>query len=429
MSETRKSYCSLYTFVKKTNPELYSILDDMCAVGLFRTRHDITFLNPSIKLTEKLIKMIEKDESEKAYNKLKSLFIYGKHEKLNKDVVSYNNKNYSDDLSGLKLLSDFKQWEDNKNVSVFDYKSDDFPKEGENAERPPMKKEKKNGKKGGNESNTKVEFTNELMKKADNDQVTYALNSLLKYVKEQDFNMFNTIKYKIDPNMILSWYIIVQPSKTNPCYIKHELFNTWKLMYTDNIENDTKFIVDTLNKTEPCRKKLEESKGIRATVNEDDTDMNKYIESIKKAYDNNNVCLLEDELRFRYSEVLPTEMFEQYIPTLDGINWIDPEKSLVLVDKCGINLLHNQLFDCLKEFVNSNAFKYTLLNNEICNKLASKAGSGEYGNKNGKKIVKILGTKHREILKNTKSVKTIEIVESLLTHLSKKEKEHIKSLL
>ena len=126
MSKTEKTYCSLYTFIKRTNPDLYEILDDMCAVGLFRTRNDITFLNPSDKLTNQLIEMVEKDQSEEAFKNLKSLFIYGKHNTLNKDVVSYNNKNYGEDLSGLKQLSAFKQWKDSQNVSVFDYKSDKF---------------------------------------------------------------------------------------------------------------------------------------------------------------------------------------------------------------------------------------------------------------------------------------------------------------
>ena len=94
MSKTEKTYCSLYTFIKRTNPDLYEILDDMCAVGLFRTRNDITFLNPSDKLTNQLIEMVEKDQSEEAFKNLKSLFIYGKHNSLSKDVVSYNNKKY-----------------------------------------------------------------------------------------------------------------------------------------------------------------------------------------------------------------------------------------------------------------------------------------------------------------------------------------------
>lgn len=430
MSKTEKSYCSLYTFVKKTNPELYDILDDMCAVGLFRTRHDITFLNPNDKLTDKLVKMVESGNTEQAFKHLKSLFIYGKHEKLNKDVVSYNEKNYSDDLSGLKLLSEFKQWEDNKNVSVFDYESNDFPKEGEKASRPPIKREKK-GKKGGSETNTKVEFTNELMNNKNHQQVEYTLNSLLKYIKEKDITMFNKIKYKIDPNMILSWYIIAQPNKSNPDYVKHELFNEWKAKNAGNIPEDVEFIKHIFNNIDPCREILLKNKNKRAEVNSHDEDFKKFIDKIKDAYNEDSISLLEDELRFRYSNEEPSEMFAHYIPTLNGINWDNPNDSLILVNKCGINLLQNPVFECVKEFVNSNSFKYTFLNDSICNQLTnsnlnSKRGSGIKGEK---KIVKILGNKHREILKNTKSINTVEIVESLLNHLSKKEKDHLKSLL
>ena len=75
MSKSKGStFCSLYTFIKEHNKPLFGTLDDMCAVGLFRPRYPVTFLNPNEKLTQKLVDMVESGDSEKAFNILQSLF-------------------------------------------------------------------------------------------------------------------------------------------------------------------------------------------------------------------------------------------------------------------------------------------------------------------------------------------------------------------
>lgn len=424
MSKTEKTYCSLYTFIKRTNPDLYEILDDMCAVGLFRTRNDITFLNPSDKLTNQLIELVEKDQSEEAYKHLKSLFIYGKHNSLSKDVVSYNNKKYGEDLSGLKQLSAFKQWKDSQNVSVFDYKSDKFPKEGENAERPPMNRSKGKGKKGRWENdNTKAVYTNKLMETKDYKKVIYALNSLLKDIAHTD--SMTEIKSVIDPNMILTWYIIVQPGKSKPDYIPHEIFNDWaKQHILEDIPDDKDYLETILKDIEPSKIKLSETQRHRTELKsiEDLKQIQSKISSVYK----NDTKKLEDELRFRYSDECDIYMFNDYVSTLNTIEWDEPSNSLVLLKD--LNSMNNTaVLHCLKKFISSSAFNYTLLNEDMYNKLTksiSGAGSGK-----GKKMIKILGNKHREMFKNTKSIKTIEKIESLLSHLSTKERAHIKSMM
>ena len=425
MSKTEKTYCSLYTFIKRTNPDLYEILDDMCAVGLFRTRNDITFLNPSDKLTNQLIEMVEKDQSEEAFKNLKSLFIYGKHNTLNKDVVSYNNKNYGEDLSGLKQLSAFKQWKDSQNVSVFDYKSDKFPKEGESAERPPMGRKGK-GKKGrGEDDNAKVLYTAELMKTEDPKKVIYALNSL---VKSLDDKMLKKVKSIIDPNMILTWYIIVQPGKTNDEYISNDMFNEWtRDNKLDNLHENTDVLKKILNEIAPCKSELMEIKQNRATASENSDSLEDCQKTIKSIYQNNMTKLLEDELRFRYSDETHDDMFKIYIGALNIIDWNSPSDNLVLLnDMCG-KMQNNAVLSCLAQFIKSSAFDYTLLSDGMCEKLSnsiSGAGSGK-----GKKMIKMLGNKHREMFKNIKSVKTVEKIESLLSHLSAKERAHLKSMM
>ena len=426
MSKTEKTYCSLYTFIKRTNPDLYEILDDMCAVGLFRTRNDITFLNPSDKLTNQLIEMVEKDQSEEAFKNLKSLFIYGKHNSLSKDVVSYNNKKYGEDLSGLKQLYAFKQWKDSQNVSVFDYKSDKFPKEGENAERPPMGRKGK-GKRGrGVDDNAKKLYTAELMETKDPKKVIYALNSLLKSL---DGETLEKVKSKIDPNMILTWYIIVQPGKTNDEYIPNDMFSEWALVNKlEDIPDDKDYLDTILKDIESCKSELIgiKQKREKASENLDSlVDCQKTIISI--IYKEDMTKLLEDELRFRYSDEAHDDMFKIYIGALNIIDWNSPSDNLVLLnDMCG-KMQNNAVLVCLAQFIKSSAFNYTLLSNGMCEKLSnsiSGAGSGK-----GKKMIKMLGNKHREMFKNIKSVKTVEKIESLLSHLSAKERAHLKSMM
>jgi hypothetical protein len=426
MSENKKTYCSLYTFVKRTNDELFNILDDTCTVGLFRSRNDITFLNPNEKLTKEIVKMVDKGHNEEAAEKVKSLFIYGKHTSLNKDVVNYNNKKYKNDLSGLKQLSEFKQFKDNQNASVFNYTSNEFPIESEEVPRPSMNKSRGKGKKGREDNNNKMLYTHELMNTKNYSKVIYALNSLLGYVKDYDDDAFNTVKTLIDPNMILSWYILVQPGKDDEPYISNEMFNDWAKNNSGELQKNKDVLQKLLEEITPSTEELIETKSNRnlAKENEDSLDVCK--KTILKIYNNNMTKLLEDELRFRYSDEECDEMFENYVCTLTMIDWNNPADSLVLLKN--INNMHNSaVLVCLQKFINSSAFNYTLINNSMCERVTSSilgAGSGK-----GKKMIKFLGHNHRNTLKNTKSVKTIERIESLLNHLTPKERSHLKSIL
>lgn len=428
MSENKKTYCSLYTFVKRTNDDLYSILDDTCTVGLFRSRNDITFLNPNKKLTKKIVEMVEKGHNEEAAEKVKSLFIYGKHTSLNKDVVNYNNKKYKNDLSGLKQLSEFKQFKDNQNASVFDYTSDDSPTEGEEVSRPSMNKSRGKGKKGREDNNMKMLYTHELMNTKNYSTVIYALNSLLGYVKDNDNNAFNTVKTLIDPNMILSWYILVQPSKDDEPYISNEMFNEWAQNNSINgeLQKNKDILQELLDEITPSQEELRKYKNNRNMAKENEDSLDECKNTILKIYKNNMTKLLEDELRFRYSDEECDEMFDNYVCTLTMIDWNNPADSLVLLKN--INNMHNSaVLVCLQKFINSSAFNYTLINNSMCERVTnsiSGAGSGK-----GKKMIKFLGHNHRNTLKNTKSIKTLEVVETLLNHLTPKERSHLKSIL
>lgn len=427
MSENKKTYCSLYTFVKRTNDDLFNILDDTCTVGLFRSRNDITFLNPNETLTKEIVKMVDKGHNEEAAEKVKSLFIYGKHTKLNKDVVNYNNKKYKNDLSELKPLSEFKQFKDNQNASVFNYTYNEFPKEGDEVPRPSMNKSRGKGKKGKGDNNKKMLYTHKLMNTKNYSTVIYALNSLLGYVKKNDENSFNTVKNLIDPNMILSWYILVQPGKENKPYISNEMFNEWvEKNAVDELPTDKEVLEELLEEITTSKESLKESKNNRDMAKENEDSLEECKNTILEIYKNNYTKLLEDELRFRYSDEECDEMFENYVCTLTMIDWNNPADSLVLLKH--INNMHNSaVLVCLQKFINSNAFNYTLINNSMYKSVTesiSGAGSGK-----GKKMIKFLGHNHRNTLKNTKSVKTIERIESMLNHLTPKERSHLKSIL
>ena len=170
-----------------------------------------------------------------------------------------------------------------------------------------------------------------------------------------------------------------------------------------------------------------EIKKKRATASENSDSVDECQKTIISIYKKDMTKLLEDELRFRYSDETHDDMFKIYIGALNIIDWNSPSDNLVLLnDMCG-KMQNNAVLSCLAQFIKSSAFDYTLLSDGMCEKLSnsiSGAGSGK-----GKKMIKILGNKHREMFKNTKSVKTIEKIESLLSHLSTKERAHLKSMM
>lgn len=430
MSKGEKSYCSLYTFIKRTNEELFDILDDLCIVGLVRTKNEITFLNPNESLTDKLVKMIKNGDSEEASNHFKKLFLYGKHTKLDDNLVNYNNKKNKSNLTKLTKSKEFRQWGGSNNVAVFDYNSNDFPEEGDSVERPNTGRGKGKTKRGSDEDNSqKILYTMKLMMHKNVDTVIYALNSLLKHVSKSNGDVMKNIKHTVDPNMILSWYILVQPGKSNPDYIDNNTFNEWALSeanHVENLEKNTDKLTSILEQVEMSKESLMTQKKARINALNNAETLSNLIESVHSEYDNKMHKLLEDELRFRYSDCDSEEMFE-HIMDFAGIDWDNVEKNLVLLGDCPGNLLNTATHHCLLSFVNSNAFKYTTVNNELCKKLANSiSGAGVNG---GKKTIKMLGNKHRDHLKNTKSVKTMDVIESLLHNLSSKERSELKSML
>jgi hypothetical protein len=177
--------------------------------------------------------------------------------------------------------------------------------------------------------------------------------------------------------MILSWYILVQPSaKSGSKYISDSLFGKWykdlfkspiksvelirELMSSNNYDNkDLKNIIE--------KRKEIKAIGLKDTIND-----------VEKAYKNNYNKLLEDEIRFRFSDL--TEFDGEDIMTLNLIDWDSPKKSLVLFNYIPkSNLLQSEIYKLITQFIKSNAFLYTPYNDDIMKKIKntiSGAGSG-----------------------------------------------------
>lgn len=419
--DTKQKFCNLYSFVKK-NANLVAIIDDLCAEGLFKGKGEKTFLNPDKSLIKKIQDMIDSGDADEALIKLKSLFLEGYHNSISPSgsYVSFNGKK----VTGLKAVESksFNKW--NSEINVFDIT--DFPQEGEAAE---SKKQKKTGKgiTGGKESIIRVDVTNTLinqyMSDKDNKQFAYAVNSLLKFVKSKDSKVYESIHKLLDPNMIVSWYILVQPSaKTSSKYISDSLFSKWhkdsfkspiksvelirELMSSNDYDNkDLKHIIE--------KRKEIKGIGLKETIND-----------VEKAYKNNYNKLLEDEIRFRFSDL--SEFDGEDIMTLNLIDWDSPKKSLVLFNYIPkSNLLQSEIYKLITQFIKSNAFLYTPYNDDIMKKIKNTISGAGTGSNNS---LYICGGSNRDAMQQMATGGSLEFsLENFVGGLSAEQLDELKS--
>jgi len=371
-----KKFCNLFSFVKDNNAALVSVIEDLCADGLFKGRGEKTFLNPTSKMVGELQGMVDKGEADEALTKLKSLFLEGYHDSVvtSNSYVSFNGKT----LKGLKVSPSkkFNKW--NSDIMVFD--TDSFPEEGEATE---SKKTKKKAVKGSKESARRVEVTNELinnyMLEKDHKLFAYAVNSLLSFVKSKDTKVYESVHKLLDPNMVVSWYLLVQPSaRMSGKHIPDSVFNKWankaykspvksvelirELMSSNNYDNkELKHIIE--------KRKEIKAIGLKDTIND-----------VVKAYKDDHHKLLEDELRFRFSDLVDFD--GEDIMTLNLVDWDSPKKSLVLFNNVPkSNLLQSEIYKLITQFIKSNAFLYTPYNDDIMKKIKNTiSGAGSASN-------------------------------------------------
>ncbi len=370
---TNKQYCNLFTFIKDHNPKLVEISEDLCADGLFRGRGAKTFLNPDSSMVGDLNTMINSGKSTEALTKLKSLFLEGCHNNLDssKQYVTFNFK----EVTGLKnKVSDkFKKWE--SDICVHDVS--EFPKEGK--EVPKKSKSSKKTVEGSGELSYVIKVTNDLIQKynvqKDMKVFIYAVNSLLSFIKQKDASLFETLKNKIDPNMLLTWYIIVHPSAKSNFYIPVNLFNEWAQNVYNLPNKNAELVKSILNddNTVNIKRSLEERSKLKNVINSGKVVGSEILNEIKKAYNGNMVKLLEDELRFSNTDV---DVFDcKRINEFSLINWEEPEKYLTILTI--VNSPSSELIATFQKFIDSNAFLYTVYNNTVIEKIKSRiSGAG-----------------------------------------------------
>ena len=417
---SKQKYCNLYIFIKKNNKDLFSLLEDLCAEQLFKQRYPVTFLNPNKDLVKKLEKMIDNGDQEMALEKLKSLFIYNKHDSLENELVTYNKMKIGNvaELSKLKKSNLFNQWEGKDSISVFEYTLSDFPKEEDKVDKAPI------FKRGKGEAVKRVHATNMLMNAYLNSKdikpVAYKLNSLLQYIKSKDTSLYEKVKLLVDPSVIVSWYLLVQPTKHSNKYIPDAIFNKWCEMYYQLEMPSVEEIKNLFNANDYDNKQLKQIAEKRKSIKE--VGLQDTINEVIEAYNKNYLKLLEDELRFRFTD--NDVLDKDDINELNMVNWDEPKESLIIFNKVPKNnLLRTELMNIIKSFLKSNAFLYTPFNLNIIEKIKSNiSGAGEQG----KKTIKILGMSQRDDIVSLTS--TINI-EALVESLSEEQKKKMMALL
>ncbi len=431
MSNSQK-YCNFYSYLKKHNKQFAELaIDDLCLEGLMKSKslnkNGRTLLNPSSKMVDELQKMVDNGDFDEATIKAKSLFIEGEfNEKTIKTkVVTFNSK----EVDGSKLevstpKAKFTPIEGLK-YSVVDIK--DFPKEGETVSKAKM--EKSESKKGSKENNTRVQVTNDLINEyiaqKNKHTFSYHVNSLLTFIKNKDSALYGKIHKLIDPNMILTWYILVQPTmKANAKHIPDSLFNKWAQSNFKNPIKSVELIKELMSSNNYDNKELKQIVEKRKAIN--DNGLAEVIKEVMKLY-NNPLKLLEDELRFRFSD--EPELSHDDILSLNLIDWDQPKKSMILfVDKLPkSNLLRSELYKLLTKFIRSNAFLYTPYNDDVVKKIKSTiSGAGS----SSKSALYICGSSNRDEIQQMPAETPLEFsLEDFVNSLSEAQKAELKSYL
>jgi hypothetical protein len=435
MSKVQK-FCNLHTFVKKENPELYNILEDMCAVGLFRPKYPTTFINPSKEVVAKLKSMVDKGDSDLAFEELQKHFIYGKHTSLSGELINYNSKVVKSDLSKItKKSGNTHLWKSKEgNVVVYNQTNGDLLEEGETKKRPKLESSKTKKGKGESIEEDRVIATRELLDMSKNSNIMHVfakhVNGLLTTLQKLDENKFSEVSSKLDSNPVVCWYILVKPCKydCSGCdnYISNEVFNEWFNNRKENPNNRmTSLLRETFKSGETDREKAKQARNKRNNL-----DLNGFknaVSSVISSYDNDLCVLLEDEVRFRFSDMddktLTPDSSE--ISELNQLNWGSPSESLVMF-KEDSTLLCPLLYKVIQQFVESSAFHYTMFNDSILEKLEGNIVGAGLG---AKKVVKILGKEGRKLIKTMEDSGEEEELGKFVSSLTAKQANSLKKIL
>lgn len=431
MSKTDYKFCNLYSFVKKHNVNLYNILEDICAIGLFRPKYPVTFINPNEAAVKKLSSLIDGGKSDVAFEELQKFFIYGKHKDLKKgDFITYNSKVLKSKIGDMvKPNTTFKGWDNRDNVMVFDQTSGDLLEEGDKKERPKLdKKANKTGKAEGG-GNDRMKATNKLLLLSSENKIEHVfarhVNGLLVHLKDKDESKFNEVRHYVDPNPVLCWFILVKPSAhgNNCCnYISEEVFDSWYDSMDSNPNNkNAVFLRDGLFEANDFdMSKAKHASEMRKDIETDGCENT--ANSIISSY-GDRLKLLEDELRFRFSDSEFSEK-DSAIAELKGIEWDEPDSATILFKNFKGSLCTSAIHGIMIKFKDSNVFHYSMLNDNVHKKLQENIrGAGS------KKIISVLGNKGRKLIKNMDDSDDEKEISKFLSSLNKKQVVSLKKLL
>lgn len=438
MSKNEYKFCNLYSFVKKHNVDLYNILEDMCAIGLFRPKHPVTFINPNSASVKKLSGLIDSGKSDVAFEELQKFFIYGKHKDLKKaDLITYNSKLLKSKVAEMTKPNDkFKGWDNRDNVSVFDQTSGDLLEEGEARQRPKLEKKPVVVKGKGETGDERMKATKKLLQLSSDDGVKIEhvfarhVNGLLVHLQEKDESKFKEVRHYIDPNPVLCWYLLVKPScdssslSESSNYISDDIFLSWFNSMESNINNrSAKLLRELFSDDGYDKSKLAEASKKRNGLETDGCD--KTAQSIISSYENNRVRLLEDELRFRFSDS-DLSADSDSINELNHVDWCNPDDATILFKNFEGSLCTSAVHNLMLNFKDSNAFHYCMFDESIHKKLENNimgAGAG------AKKILKIFGSKARKLVKKIEDSDEEEEMNKFISSLNKKQVSSLKKMM
>lgn len=426
-TDNKKKFCNLISLIKikeNNDSKLLDVIEVTCIDHLFKSKFlKAVFLYPNKKLIDKLHHIVYEDgEPTEARQLLQSLLIRqnNKENVFPTDVITFNNHRI--DKFPHNDISETSWEHTNNTILVYEYKKDEFPKEGEKVEKH---------KSGSNEehlSHKKIEITNKIINQAKQnnnaffEEFGYALDSLLLFLKENHPSTYDKLLHKFDPNLVLCWYIFVQPNKTQECYIPNHIFNKWEYVPTHrSMKNIQEFLKNYTTDTALLQKQHK----VRTELEKIGKAM-EIIPAIKKEYNNNYLKLLEDELRFKYAK--SDCINEEDVMTLNLINWDKPENSLTLFDTSTFNDLQKlELYQILNNFVKSHYLLYEPYDVKLREKIENfmKKHSIQGGSENMSFFIG--GSHYLHKIQNHKNHNTD--VKHIIANLSSSQKEELKKLL
>lgn len=334
---------TLYNYIKITNKDLYNIIKRAGAKDIF-IRSNLTFLLPNEILLNKLkdvnIKQAMTMLRELLFIKtIKNLYDFnGKIENLNgKFLKNPSRLNLKIDLNFEKIIG-------YDTCALYLYNSSNLPETIEiNNE--------------NNKINQKIEIDYKIKK---HEQL---IKKYKKYIKEgkKGINPFvieianilkkikNTPLYKdvcelMDNNAIITWFIIIQLGLNNNPILPNELFKL-KTIDHPNPQDEYNKAFENVETMYNGKNWFKIASSIREKLLTRYIDRSTLPEQIIKAYKENYMKLLQDEIRYRYYNINDIYWYDS-IKELENIDWNNPKDQLILSNED----IYNQIIDPDIEF-------------------------------------------------------------------------------